>query len=91
MRNDLSTYLCAAESEVFYLLPGRTRPKYNTWYYGREVSGDSYPWCVVFVWWCCAKAGVVLPVKTASCTALMNAAKQAGIWVTSGYLPEATY
>jgi hypothetical protein len=22
--------------------------KYNTWYYGRRVSGDSYAWCVVF-------------------------------------------
>ena len=24
--------------------------KYNTAYYGREVSGK-YPWCAVFVWW----------------------------------------
>lgn len=61
--------------------------KYNTWYYGREVSGASYPWCMVFVQWCCAQVGVELPTRTASCTALMNAAKKAGMWVTSDYQP----
>lgn len=25
--------------------------KYNTWYYGKEVSGSAYPWCAVFVSW----------------------------------------
>ena len=25
--------------------------KYNTWYYGREVSGSAYPWCIAFVQW----------------------------------------
>ncbi len=24
---------------------------YNTWYYGREVSGSAYPWCAAFVSW----------------------------------------
>lgn len=61
--------------------------KYNTWYYGRDVSGAAYPWCMVFVQWCCAQVGVELPVRTASCTALMNAAKKAGMWVTSDYRP----
>jgi len=28
--------------------------KYNTWYYGKEVSGSAYPWCAVFVCWCFA-------------------------------------
>lgn len=23
---------------------------FNTWYYGREVSGSAYPWCAVFIW-----------------------------------------
>ena len=27
---------------------------YNTWYYGRTVSGSAYPWCAVFVCWCFA-------------------------------------
>lgn len=66
---------------------GSNRVKYNTAYYGREVSGASYPWCMVFVQWCCAQVGVDLPTRTASCTALMNAAKKAGMWVTSDYQP----
>ena len=66
---------------------GSNRVKYNTAYYGREVSGKAYPWCAVFIWWCCVQAGVDLPVRTASCTALMNAAKKAGMWVTSDYRP----
>lgn len=31
--------------------PGSNRVKYNTAYYGREVSGSGYPWCAVFLWW----------------------------------------
>lgn len=30
------------------------RVKYNTWFYGREVRGASYPWCMVYVCWCFA-------------------------------------
>ena len=65
------------------------RVKYNTWYYGREVSGAAYPWCMAFVQWCFHQAGVPLPIKTASCGALMNAAKKAGQWVTKDYRPGA--
>lgn len=25
--------------------------KYNTWFYGKTVSGSAYPWCMVFVCW----------------------------------------
>ena len=32
--------------------------KYNTDYYGREVSGSAYPWCCAFVWWVFKKAGM---------------------------------
>jgi hypothetical protein len=35
--------------------------KYNTAYYGHEVSdptGDGHAWCVVFIWWVMRKAGV---------------------------------
>lgn len=61
--------------------------KYNTWYYGHAVSGSAWPWCMCFVQWVFAQAGMELPVKTASCTVLMNAAKSAGLWVTSDYKP----
>ena len=47
--------------------PNSNNVRYNTWYYGREVSGGSYPWCVVFVQWVFDQAGVVLPLRTASC------------------------
>ena len=63
------------------------RVKYNTWYYGREVSGGAYPWCMVFVQWVFHQAGVPLPVRTASCGALMNAARKAGQWVAKDFRP----
>lgn len=66
---------------------GSNKVKYNTWYYGREVAGKAYPWCMAFVQWCFAQAGVPLPLRTASCGALMNAAKKSGQWVTKGYRP----
>lgn len=56
------------------------RTKYGAWY-----GLDGQPWCMMFVMWCFDKAGVALPARTASCTALKNAAKKAGMWVTSGY------
>lgn len=61
--------------------------KYNTWYYGKPVSGSSYPWCVVFVQWIFNQCNFPLPVKTASCSVLMKVAKSAGMWVTSDYRP----
>ena len=39
--------------------------KYNTWFYGHEVSGASYPWCAVFVSWLFDGTGIC--PKTASC------------------------
>ena len=35
---------------------GSNKVKYNTEYYGREVSGSGYSWCCVFVWWLFQKA-----------------------------------
>ncbi len=66
---------------------GSNRVKYNTWYYGRAVSGSGYPWCMAFVQWCCHQAGAALPVKTASCGALMRAATKAGRWVARDFQP----
>ena len=36
---------------------GSNHVKYNTAYYGREVSGGAYPWCCVFLWWLFQTAG----------------------------------
>lgn len=63
------------------------RVKYNTWYYGREVSGSAYPWCMAFVQWCFKQAGMPLGIKTAGCTTFMNWAKGTGRWVTDNYQP----
>lgn len=67
--------------------PNSNNVRYNTWYYGREVSGSAYPWCMVFVQWVFDQAGVKLPIRTASCGALMRSAQSAGCWVTKGYQP----
>ena len=67
--------------------PSSNNVRYNTWYYGREVSGSSYPWCMVFVQWVFAQLGVALPQRTASCGALMRAAQMSGQWVTAAYRP----
>lgn len=46
--------------------------KYNTWYYGHEVAGKAYPWCMAFVQWCFHQAGARLPYITASCSGLLT-------------------
>ena len=65
---------------------GSNRVKYNTAFYGREVSGSAYPWCMAFVWWVFKQAGFNL-LKTASCTALSDAYKKSGQWVDYGLKP----
>lgn len=43
--------------------------KYNTEFYGREVSDTAkykYHWCAVFVWWCFKHAGALDAIKLSS-------------------------
>lgn len=61
---------------------GSNRVQYASWY---GLPGQ--PWCVMFVMWVFAQAGVALPTRTASCTLLMRAAQAAECWVTGGYQP----
>ena len=79
--------LAATQVGISESPPSSNNVRYNTWYYGREVSGGSYPWCMVFVQWVFAQAGVALPQRTASCGALMRAAQKSGEWVTEDYRP----
>ena len=79
--------IAKAELGVKESPPNSNNVKYNTWYYGKPVSGNAYPWCMAFVQWVFTQAGVPLPLKTASCGALMNAAKKTGQWVTKDYRP----
>ena len=61
---------------------GSNRVKYNTAYYGREVSGGAYPWCCAFIWWLFREAGAPELFygggKTASCTTLYGWYKRQG-------------
>ena len=56
--------------------PNSNRVKFNTAYYGQEVSGSAYPWCCAFVWWVFREAGAASLFyggkKTASCSALLS-------------------
>lgn len=61
--------------------------KYNDWYWGKGEYGDWAAWCVAFIDWVASKAGVALPIRTASCTELMNAAKKANMWVVRDFQP----
>ena len=62
--------------------------KYNTAYYGREVSGGAYAWCMAFTWWVFREAGFSL-YKTARCSAFVQRYRTAAPAqvVTSGYKP----
>lgn len=82
--NELLT-LAKKQIGITEMPPNSNNVRYNTWYYGREVMGSAYPWCMVFVQWCCSNVGVNLPLRTASCGELMNAAKKAGMWVTTDF------
>jgi len=51
--------------------PGSNNVIYNTWYYGKPVSGSAYPWCAVFVSWCFKDDRSLCP-KTASCLNMLE-------------------
>ena len=53
------TLVSVAAGEVGTHESGNNNVKYNTWYYGRAVSGDDYAWCCVFVSWCANQAGIL--------------------------------
>lgn len=61
--------------------------RFNDWYWGKGKYGEWAAWCAVWVAWCCDKANVKLPIRTASCGELMNAAKKANMWVVSNFQP----
>ncbi len=69
--------------------PNPNRVKFNTAYYGQEVSGSAYPWCCAFVWWVFREAGAsglfYGGKKTASCSTLLGFHKAQA--VQGDYLP----
>ena len=62
--------------------------KYNTAYYGREVSGGAYAWCMAFTWWVFREAGFSL-YKTARCSAFVQRYRTAAPAITPREAQEA--
>lgn len=60
---------------------------FNTHYYGKTVSGSSYPWCCVFVWdifrMCSAGSLFCDGKKAAYCPTVETWAKNSGIWYSN--------
>lgn len=59
--------IAAAELGSTESPPGSNKTKYGAWY---GLNGQS--WCMIFVQWCFAQAGLTLPCKTASCSGLLS-------------------
>ena len=64
---------------------------FNTKYYGKEVSGDNYPWCCVFVWYIFQQTNASNLLydgkKTASCQNLADWFKTNKQWYTNNPQP----
>lgn len=84
----LSSLLAIAEKQVGIKEspPSSNNVRYNTWYYGREVSGKEYPWCMVFCQWCFDQAKIKVPVRTASCSTMFSYAKKVNAYVNRNHL-----
>lgn len=67
--------------------PDSNNVRFNTWYYGHEVNGPRYPWCMVFCQWVYSQADVGLPIRTASCGAMKTAAIEKNQYVKTGFKP----
>lgn len=78
--------IALAEVGTYESPPNSNKVKYNTWYYGREVSGKDYPWCMVFCQWVFNQAGVPVPSRTASCSNLLYEAKRHNAYVNKNHL-----
>ena len=65
--------------------PNSNKVKYNTAYYGREVSGMNLNWCAVFIWWLFRACGISELYyggkKTAYVPALISWAQREGLIV----------
>lgn len=54
---------------------GSNNCKYNTWYYGHPVAGESYPWCAVFISYIAEECGLIdngTYCRTAGCAQFLR-------------------
>ena len=87
MRAEDILKIARAEIGVTESPAGSNKCKYNTWYYGREVSGGAYPWCMVFVQWVFDQAGKRLYPLTASCGVFVREHKNTKAYITKDWQP----
>ena len=84
MTADRLLQLARGELGVTERPAGSNKVKYNTAYYGREVSGSGYPWCCTFVWWLFQQAGASSLFfgggKTAYCPTLLTHHAKQMVW-----------
>lgn len=89
--NNIEKILSCAKGEIgISESPSNSnRVKYNTWYYNREVYGNNYSWCCVFVNWVFDQCGLSEYYyggkQCASCTTLMNYYKTQNKIVTKDF------
>lgn len=83
-------FIEVAKSQVGVRETGNNNVKYNTWYYGREVSGDGYAWCDVFVSWCANETGILnsFVPREAYVPYTVNWYKSRGLYHTKDYTPK---
>ncbi len=81
--------LSIARAEIGTKATAMNKCKYNTAFYGYEISASWAYWCAAFVWWVFNKAGAadMLFTKTASCGTLGNAFYIRNKFKTSGFKP----
>lgn len=50
-KDQINRILARAQAEIGITEypPNSNNVKYNTWFYGRQVSGANYPWCAAFI------------------------------------------
>ena len=80
-----------AELGVKEAPPGSNNVKYNTAYYGREVNGRQFSWCLVFIWWLFQSLDASEMFydggRTASCTTFYRWSEKRGMVVHDNYRP----
>ena len=79
--------LSLASSQIGTKATDTKRCKYNKWYYGADVSGAEYDWCVVFLQWLFNQlnASDMLFIKTANVGTIAVEFKKKGKLVTKNY------
>ncbi|MDR0839347.1 MAG: CHAP domain-containing protein [Oscillospiraceae bacterium] len=64
---------------------GSNNVEFNSWYYGKEVSGPDYPWCSVFVLWAFHASGLLTELTGLTLDDCRRAvAESASFWKTLG-------